>query len=47
MKGKNAYKQSYSCVTMEVNVLERGRIVEKMAVTDTVGLKRLMKKYLE
>lgn len=42
---KEAYKNSFKCVTMEVRVLENGKKIDKIVVTDTVGLRRLMTKY--
>lgn len=41
----SAYKKSFGCVTMRITVMENGRRVDKMTVTDTKALKQLIKKY--
>jgi len=43
--GENAYKQSFSCPTLKIKIMENGRKIDEITVTDTVGLKKLMKKY--
>lgn len=42
---REAYKNSFKCVTMEVKVIENGRKIDKMVVTDTATLRKLIKKY--
>lgn len=46
MKGDTYRKRRKCGITMEVKVFENGRKIDRMVVTDTVGLKTLMAKYL-
>lgn len=45
MKEGQAYKKSFSRITMKIQILENGRVVDKICVADTVGLKNVMTKY--
>lgn len=42
---RETYNKSKCGITMEVKIVENGRKIDKIVVTDTVGLKRLMTKY--
>ncbi len=45
MKEGKAYRKSFRGLTMKIQVIENGRIVDKVCVADTVGLKEFMTKY--
>jgi len=42
---ESKYKKSFQCYTMEVKIFENGRKIDKMVVTDTVKLRKLITKY--
>lgn len=39
------YKNSFKKLTFEIRAIERGKIVEKVTLLDTVELKKYMNKY--
>ena len=45
MKEGQAYKRSFRGITMKIQILENGRVVDKVCVADTVELKKVMTKY--
>ena len=45
MKEGQAYKRSFRGITMKIQIIENGRIVDKICVADTVGLREVMTKY--
>ena len=44
-KSTGSYKKSFNGMTIKIEVLERGKVVDRIAVCDTVQIKQFMDKY--